>query len=156
MSLEPSRYHDGRPMLFAGLRRHHTFAEAVEGIPAQWREFRRMGPFAHRQGSTAYGVICSGDEAAQTMEYMCAVEVSEFDPDATLGRMRVPPQHYAVFEHPGPVSTVRSTWDSIYHDWLPRSGRTAANGPDFEVYDERFDPRTGEGGIEIWFPVEPI
>jgi AraC family transcriptional regulator len=156
-SIEPSRYEDGRPMQCAGLRRHHTFAGAAEGIPAQWQEFRQSGPIPHRQGTNAYGVICTGDPQTQTMEYMCAVEVSEFSPDAPHpGRMRVPPQHYAVFEHPGHVSTTHQTWDAIHNDWLPRSGRKAVNGPDFEVYAERFDPRTGTGGFEIWFPVEPV
>ena len=142
-------------MLLAGLRRHHTFAESPRTIPAQWEAFNGLGAIPHQQGDVAYGVICSGDEQAQVMEYMCAVEVAEFDPAAThLGRMRVPPQHYAVFEHPGHVSTVRETWDAIYHAWLPRSGWAAANGPDFERYGPLFDPATGGGGLEIWFPVE--
>lgn len=153
--IEPIRFENGRAMLLAGVRRHHTFDEAVQGIPAQWGELQQLGPIPHQQGAVAYGVICGGSEETRTMEYMCAVEVSEFDA-AHVGRMRVPPQHYAVFEHPGDVSTIRSTWDGIYHDWLPRSGRKAVDGPDFERYDERFDPRAGSGGIEIWFPVEPV
>ena len=31
----------------------------------------------------------------------------------------------------------------------------SAHTPDFEVYDERFDPATGEGGVEIWLGVKP-
>ena len=33
-TLEPVRYEQGRPMLLAGIRRHHTFAEHGEGYPA--------------------------------------------------------------------------------------------------------------------------
>lgn len=155
--LEPSRFVQGRAMLLVGLRRHHSFAEAAQGIPAQWQAFRQLGPIPHQQGSVAYGALCGGDPASQTMEYMCAVEVAEFDPAAGhLGRMRIPPQHYAVFEHPGHVSTLQTTWDAIWHEWLPRSGLQPVDGPEFEVYGERFDPDTGLGGIEVWSPVQPV
>lgn len=141
-------------MLLAGVRRHHSFASAGQGIPAQWEEFNRLGTLPHQQGSVAYGALCGGDPATQMMEYMCAVEVSEFDP-AHVGRMRVPPQYYAVFEHTAPLSAIRDTWQAIWHHWLPRSGYTPVHGPEFEVYGERFDPRTREGTVEIWTPVQP-
>jgi len=88
------------------------------------------------------------------MEYMCAVEVASFDGlPKELGRMRVPAARYAVFLHADNVSTVRTTWDQILSQWLPSSGMRSANTPDFEVYDERFDPVTGLGGVEIWVSV---
>jgi AraC family transcriptional regulator len=34
-----------------------------------------------------------------------------------------------------------------------RAGVTAADAPVFERYDEKFDPRTGLGGLEIWVPI---
>ncbi len=154
MSLEPIRFVQGRPMLMAGVRRHHTFAEAARGIAAQWAEFRASGPIPHRQGSVAYGLLCGGDPATQVMEYMCGVEVSEFDA-AHVGRMRIPPQYYAVFEHAGHASGLQATWQAIWNDWLPRSGYTPVDGPEFELYREDFDPRTGTGGIEVWSPVLP-
>lgn len=155
-SIEPSRFVHGRPMLLAGLRRHHTYAGAAESIPAQWEAFRGLGPIPHQRGTVAYGAMCGADPANQTFEYMCAVEVAEFDPAAPhLGRMRIPPQHYAVFEHPGHVSTLRQTWDAIWHHWLPRSGCVPVDGPEFEVYGAGFDVGTGTGGIEIWSPVQP-
>lgn len=143
-------------MLLAGLRRHHSFAGSAESLAAQWREFRRLGPIPHQQGATVYGVMCGGDPEKQVFEFMCAVEVAEFDPAAAhLGRMRVPPQHYAVFEHPGDPSTLRATWQAIWHDWLPRSGRIPVHGPEFERYGADYDPATGLGRIEIWSPVQP-
>jgi hypothetical protein len=53
---------------------------------------------------------------------------------------RVPAQHYAVFEHRGPVATIGATWNAIWSEWLPRSGRTVADTPDFEVYDALRSP----------------
>jgi AraC family transcriptional regulator len=29
----------------------------------------------------------------------------------------------------------------------------AADAPNYERYDENFDPLTGDGGLEIWIPV---
>lgn len=139
-------------MLLAGVRRTHSFAGAAEGIPAQWREFHGLGPIPHQRGTVHYGVLCGADPQAQTMEYMCAVEVAEFDP-AHPGRMRVPPQHYGVFEHTGPRAAVQHTWQAIWNEALPAAGLVALHGPEFEVYGERFDAATGTGVIEIWAAV---
>jgi predicted transcriptional regulator YdeE len=152
--LKEVRFENGRPMLFAGIRRHHAFARAGAEIPQQWREFEKLGTLTGQVGTTAYGAICGGDPKTQTMEYMCAVEVASFDGlPKELGRMRVPAARYAVFRHDGNVSTVRATWDKIFSEWLPSSGLRSNNTPDFEVYGEQFDPKTGDGGIEIWVPV---
>ena len=141
-------------MLLAGLRRHHSFGGAATTIPAQWEAFRALGELAGQQGATTYGVVCGSTPATQTFEYMCGAEVAGFDAlPPELGRMRVPAQRYAVFTHRGHVSAIRTVWDAIWQDWLPRSGERPADTPDFERYDERFDPRTGSGEIEIWFPV---
>ncbi len=87
---------------------------------------------------------------------MCAVEVQAFDAlPKQLGRMRVPAVRYAVFRHDGNVATIQSTWQEILSKWLPSSGMRSASTPDFEVYDERFDAATGNGGVEIWLGVQP-
>jgi predicted transcriptional regulator YdeE len=155
-TLEVDRYENGRPMLLAGIRRHHTFASMSNSIPRQWDDFQKLGALPSQVGATAYGAICGGDPKTQTMEYMCAVEVRSFDTvPKELGRMRVPAVRYAVFVHAGNVATIQSTWQEILSEWLPRSGMRSANTPDFEVYDERFDAATGEGGVEIWLGVQP-
>jgi AraC family transcriptional regulator len=155
-SLQPSRYEDGRPMLLAGIRRTHTFAGMSKDIPRQWDDFNELGQLPGQVGKTAYGAICGGDTQAQTMEYLCGVEVQSFDAlPKELGRMRVPAVRYAVFRHEGNVATIQSTWQEIFSKWLPSSGMRSANTPDFEVYDERFDGTTGEGGVEIWLGVQP-
>jgi predicted transcriptional regulator YdeE len=149
------RYEQGRPMLFAGLRRKHTFARMAQDIPQQWENFQKLGKLPGQVGTTAYGALCGADPKTQTMEYMCAVEVQSFDAlPKELGRMRVPAVRYAVFRHAGNVATIQSTWQQIFSTWLPSSGMQSANTPDFEVYDERFDAATGEGGVEIWVGVK--
>ena len=153
--IEPTRWEDGRAMLLVGLRRHHTFADAATTIPAQWQEFVRLGALPGQRGAITYGAVCGSVPAEQRFEYMCAVEVESFDAvPRELGRMRVPAQRYAVFTHRGAIGAIRTTWAAIWGDWLPRSGEHAANTPDFERYDPaRFDARTGEGEVEIWFPI---
>ena len=155
-TLEPVRYVQGRPMLLAGIRRHHTFAGMSKGIPTQWEDFLKLGPLPAQVGTAAYGAICGGDPKTQQMEYMCAVEVQSFDAvPKDLGRMRVPAVRYAVFLHEGNVGAIQATWKQIFSTWLPNSGMRSANTPDFELYDERFDAATGEGGVEIWLGVQP-
>ena len=152
--IEPSRYADGVAKLLAGIRRWHQFTDADVSIPSQWQEFQRLVPLSGQIGAAAYGVVCASEPERQRFEYLCACEVGDFaalPPD--LGRLRLPAQHYAVFTHRGHVTGLRGTWDAIWHDWLPRSGRRPANTPDFELYDGGFDARSGSGVIEIWFPL---
>ena len=40
--------------------------------------------------------------------------------------------------------------NTIWNQWLPASGLKAADAPNFERYDEKFDSATGNGGSEIW------
>jgi predicted transcriptional regulator YdeE len=154
-TLQPVRFENGRAMLFAGLRRKHTFASMGNEIPRQWDDFLKLGKLPGQLGTTAYGAICGGEPKAQTMEYMCAVEVESFDAlPKDLGRMRVPAVRYAVFVHEGNVATIQDSWKQIF-SWLPTSGMQSAQTPDFEVYDERFDGTTGDGGVELWLGVKP-
>lgn len=150
MALTP-RFTDAPAMLLAGIRRHHRMSEVARTIPAQWEEFRTMG-LRDTRAPRAFGAICGtrGDE----IEYMTAIEVDSFDdlPEG-IGRMRVPAQHYAVFEHRGHISAVGPLWQAIMEDWLPASGYVDVETPAFELYDQRYDPETGAGGFEIWIPV---
>jgi AraC family transcriptional regulator len=152
--LDPPRFETGRPRLMAGLRERHGFDALSDAIPGQWARFNGLGRLPGQVGDVAYGVICGADHEARTLEYMCAVEVESFDAlPAGTGRLRLPPARYAVFTHRGHVSGLKDVWTAIMNDWLPASGCEPAQTPDFELYDERFDPATGEGEIEIWIPV---
>lgn len=148
----PDRYVDGGAMLLAGIRRRYPFAGGAPDLPGQWREFGTLLPLAGQVGATTYGVMCGASPT--DFEYMCATEVTDFTAlSASLGRMRVQPQRYAVFVHRGHVSGLRATWEAIYQQWLPQSGHQSAHKPDFEVYDDGFDPKTGSGVIEIWVAI---
>lgn len=151
--LEAPRFENGKTLLIAGVGQHYT-SETSSGIPAQWQKIvPYLGNISGQVGSTTYGVICQTDDAGNT-EYICGVEVSDFSKvQPELRRLRIPEQHYAVFGHKDHVSTMRQTWNSIWNKWLPESGYLVAEAPEFEKYGKEFDPRSGNGGFEIWIPV---
>src|SRR5262249_12526419 len=153
-NLEPPRFETAKPFLVAGLGERYT-CESSKAIPAQWQRFQPyIGNIPGQLGRTAYGVCCNSDDEGG-FDYIPGVEVSSFaDLPAELSRVRIPAQRYAVFAHREHISAIRRTVHTIWSRWLPASGHEAADAPDFERYDERFDPRTGLGGLEIWIPLK--
>ncbi len=151
-NVEPIRFEQGRPIQLGGLRRRHAFAESSRTIPQQWHEFESRLPLPGQLGTTTYGVVCAADNSG--LEYMCAVEVESLSVlPADVGRIQLRTQRYAVFLHRGDVSAIQVTWKRILDQWLPQSGCRSAQRPDFELYDSRFDPRTGKGEVEIWIAI---
>jgi AraC family transcriptional regulator len=108
-------------------------------IPAAWQRF---APYAG--GRTAYGV-CAAEG------YLCGVE-GELAGDWT--EIRLEPARYLVFRHRGHVSTIRKTWFTIWNRGVAEAGCRVTGAPEFERYGKEFDGRTGNGGLEIWVPVE--
>jgi AraC family transcriptional regulator len=153
-TLSTPRIVDGRPLLIAGLGDHFTF-ESLGGIPALWQRFHQhIGNVPGRAGATLYGVCYNTDEAGH-FDYIAGVEVADFAAlPKDFARLRLAEQRYAVFWHGEHVSTTRGTFMAIFNDWLPKSGYQSADAAPFERYDERFDPRTGTGGFEIWIPIK--
>jgi AraC family transcriptional regulator len=147
------RFVTSTPLLIAGLGERYTW-ESGAAIPGQWQRFHQcVQNIPGRIGLVAYGVCCNGDDAGN-FDYIAGVEVSDFsDLPRAFSRVRIPEQKYAVFAHGDHISTIRRTINTIWNQWLPASGLKAADAPNFERYDENFDPLTGNGGFEIWVPV---
>ncbi|MBN3752740.1 AraC family transcriptional regulator [Paraburkholderia sp. Tr-20389] len=152
--LEPPRFVDGKPLLVAGSsERYHC--KSSSGIPAQWQRFNSIfGNVPGQLGNVAYGVCYNADDSGN-FDYLCGVEVADFSglPDES-SRVRIGAQRYAVFTHHEHISTIRRTWNTIWNKWLPESGHTPADAPNFERYSEQFNPVTGMGGVEIWLPLK--
>jgi AraC family transcriptional regulator len=140
-------------LLIAGLGARYG-CESSAGIPAQWQKFvPHLGRIAGQVGRTAYGVMCNFDDDGN-FDYTCGVEVADFSQVSTdWSRVRIPPQEYAVFTHRDHISTIRSTWATIWNQWLPESGREVGDAPNFELYGEDFDSVAGRGLVEIWLPL---
>ncbi|HLG98587.1 MAG TPA: AraC family transcriptional regulator [Bryobacteraceae bacterium] len=148
------RFEIGSVLLLAGIAERYT-CETSAGIPSHWQRFLpHLGTIPGQIGMTAFGVRYNTDDEGN-FDYLCGVEVSDFSrlpPDLT--RIRISAQKYAVFSHREHISTIRSTWNTIWNKWLPESGHEVADAPDFERYGEGFDSMTGNGGLELWIPIK--
>jgi AraC family transcriptional regulator len=149
-----ARFEKGRVLLISGIG-SRCHCESTASIAAQWQRFApHIGNIAGQIGGRAYGVMCNFDEDGN-FDYICGVEVKDFSqvsPDWT--RVRIPAQDYAVFTHSDHISTIRSTWTTIWNRWLPDSGREVEDAPNFELYGEDFDSVSGRGLVEIWLPLK--
>jgi AraC family transcriptional regulator len=154
-NLQAPRFQTTKPLLVAGIGERYTWESGGPAIPGQWQRFAQsVANIPGRVGNVAYGVCCNGDDSGN-FDYIAGVEVSDFsDLPRDFSRVRIPEQKYAVFTHRDHVSTIRRTINTIWNQWLPASGLKAADAPNFERYDENFDPLTGNGGLEIWIPVK--
>ncbi|WP_158669433.1 AraC family transcriptional regulator [Bradyrhizobium guangdongense] len=153
-TLAPPRFETAKAFLVAGPAERVSCDNGAM-IPGLWQRFHQeVADIPARVGNVAYGVCCNGDDAGN-FDYIAGVEVADFsDLPRRFARIRISEQRYAVFTHTEHVASIRRTVNTIWNQWLPASGLKAADAPNFERYDERFDPATGNGGFEIWLPVK--
>jgi AraC family transcriptional regulator len=153
-TLEEPRFENGKLLLVAGLGERFN-VEGNQGVAALWQRFTpHIGNIPGQRGHVAYGVMSNFDDEGN-FDYVAGMEVADFsDLPAEFSRVRIPEQRYVVFTHSEHISMIRRTMHTIYSKWLPESGLQTADSPNFERYDERFDPVTGGGGLEIWVPVK--
>jgi AraC family transcriptional regulator len=157
----PEAIHVGKPRMVSeteirivGLPTHYSY-DATAGIPAQWQKFMTFAmTIPERRPGIPSGVATNVD-ADGGFDYLCAVEVSAFStiPLECVG-MAIPAHRYAVFEHRAHISTIQKTYSAIWDEWLPAHGLTSSDAPSIERHNENFDPRTGDGGVDLWIPVE--
>lgn len=137
-----------------GLPAHYSF-DATAAIAGQWQRFMTLaGAIPERRPGIPLGVVANID-ADGGFEYLCAVEVTAFStmPSGCVSVV-IPAHRYAVFEHRGHISTIQQTYAAIWDEWLPAHELTSSDAPGIEQHTETFDPRTGDGGVDLWIPVE--
>ena len=144
----------GAEVRIVGLAAHYSY-DAIAGIPGQWQRFMTFATtIPERRPGIPIGVATNVD-ADGGFDYICAVEVSAFSTmPAEWVRIAIPAHRYAVFEHLGHVSTIQNTYSAIWDEWLPAHQLTSSDAPSIERHKETFDPRTGNGGVDLWIPVE--
>ncbi|MBD5656793.1 MAG: AraC family transcriptional regulator [Candidatus Eremiobacteraeota bacterium] len=152
LTTQTPRITAGEPLLLAGMADRFDF-ETVQRIPLLWQRFGpHIGSVPGQIGYTTYGVMDDGDDDG--FDYAAAVEVESVDRlPPELKSIRIQAQTYAVFTHAGHISNLRTTMNVLWSGWLPASKLTMVRAPYFERYDERFDPQSGNGEIEIWIPI---
>lgn len=141
---------------FAFLNGRFSFAE-MQGIPALWGRFMEFYPrIKDKLDPAPWGVMSVPDDEG-AFDYACAVVVPPMSElPRGVSRMCVGAHRYAVFTHAGHVSLIRATYEEIWNRALTASGWTLANRPVLESHRAGFDARTGEGGLDIWIPVEAL
>jgi AraC family transcriptional regulator len=141
-------------MTIVGLARRYPYTQN-QGIPAQWTEFQAYEGTVGEKPGFWFGVCDAFDEAAGTFRYTCGVEVDNpGDIPGELEVLKIEPATYLVFVHAGHISGIKDTMDAIWRQYMPECPFEAdGDAPMFELYDEKFDGRTGLGGIEVWIPV---
>ena len=139
----------------AGIRRWHTFATAPETIPPQWNEFNALPLPGRAEAPVSYGATCQMDMPNQRFEYLSGYEVLDFDDlPADIGRMIVPAMPSTPSSPSTPSKTSRPIL-AVSSSSPPGSHPPASSPaptPNFERYDDRFDPNT-HGPLEIWLPI---
>lgn len=140
----------------------HSFGENNQSeIKSLWQVFNeRQAMVPNVKGPYALGVCCTSHprinkkNRRDSFIYLASRPVNSLDeiPDEMIG-FEIPAGQYAVFTHTGNVNNLRHTVNYIWGTWLPKCSYEYVHGPDIELYNSRFNAKTGEGQIEIYVPV---
>jgi AraC family transcriptional regulator len=140
-------------LLFVGRAEHVPF-DRRQDIAGQWGRFMSgtYHEIEHVDASPPVGVVAKFAEDG--IEYLCAAMVTSFGSAPNgCSKLTVPSATYAVFKHEAHVAKIGETYRAIWDDWFPASGHVPADAPALERHGEKFDPRTGMGGVGIWIPL---
>lgn len=129
--------------------------EEAQNIPRLWQEFQRYEGTLGEMPGEWYGVCAMDSADAEKFLYIAGVAVlltDDLPPELRL--YRFPAQDYLVFTHEGHISQLQQTMSAIFGHYLPESGQdTTGMERYFELYDDKFDPVSGLGGLELWMPI---
>jgi len=123
-------------------------------IPQLWQAFNpRMGEVKHiSNDQECFGVCGDLEEDGETFKYMACWEVSSpTDIPEGMASWEIPAQTYAVF--PCTLTTIHQAYEHAHQTWLPQSGYQRAAGPDFELYNESFDPQSADSVLYVYIPI---
>ena len=120
-----------------------------------WNAFGpRMHTIPHvTKPHIAYGVNKSYDMSTGEFEYLAGLEVdSAADMPEGVVSWDLPAQKYAVF--PCTLPTIGQAFGHICNTWLPQSGYQHAGSPEFELYNEAFDPNDPNSVLYLYIPIK--
>jgi AraC family transcriptional regulator len=127
----------------------------LEGMDLKglWNGFGpRLAEIQGGDPNVCYGAMDHYDEATGEFDYLaaCAVKGAAVPP-AGMVSWTIPAQTYAVY--PCTLPQIGEAWETIYQRWLPTSDYQRAAGPEFELYDEKFNPQDPASVLYIYVPV---
>ena len=99
----------------------------------------------------AFGV-CGHTQEDGSFDYLAGFAVSDTNPlPQGMTVWEVPAQKYAVF--PCTLQNIHETYKYAFETWLPGSGYKYTAGPDYEYYDETFNPAVEGSVLHIYIPI---
>ncbi len=124
-------------------------------IPALWQRFApQIGTVPTQVGHSTFGVCYNGANKQGEITYMAGIAVAEPAKVSGFDVVTIPTADYAVFTHEGSLAHILDTVEYIFGQWVPNSEYELTGTPDFELYDERFDPINDTGELEYWVPIK--
>jgi AraC family transcriptional regulator len=141
--------------------KHMTMSLAKNKTAELWRSFmmQRM-EIKNAVGTDRYSLqllpenYFTNFNPATPFEKWAAVEVENFDavPEG-METFTLPGGLYAVFAHKGGPAKGPEIFRYIFGEWLPKSGYTSDNRPQFELLGEKYKGDDPESEEEIWIPI---
>lgn len=123
-----------------------------------WSQFiPRLAEIKHRTnpGKTEFYAVIEPTGVQAEFNYIASVEVdgkAEI-PEGMVQKV-IPPNRYAIFTHKGAMERIFDTYEYIYGTWLPKSGRTLAEGPEFGLLTERYLGGSNKASeIDLFIPI---
>ena len=131
-------------------------------IHTLWTKFiPRSKEIPNVKNDQTLGICCSSHpkipkDSNECIVYIAAMPVSSLDPKALPKGMvscELAAGRYAVFTHSGHLRDLPETVNYIWGTWVPSAEYQFRDEPDFELYDERFNPETMQGEFDIYVPI---
>jgi AraC family transcriptional regulator len=95
-------------------------------------------------------------KGADQMVYIAAVPVgaSDMAPPPGMVACELAAGRYAVFTHKGPIMEISHTLNYIWGTWMAKGEFEHRDAPDFELYDERFNPNSADSEMDFYIPIK--
>lgn len=122
-------------------------------IPMLWRTFGpRVAEIKHVvEPEVSYGLTSTYKEG-KGFTYIACVAVSELgDIPEGMVSVQVPEQQYVVF--PCNLARFRKIYYNIRRNWVPDNGYELTHGPEFERYDDGYNPRNRKSEFMMYLPI---
>ena len=139
-------------MRFIGLQVEVT-STTREKIGQSWKDFVPvMSDIPNPVNPFPYGVVSGGPDL---LLYMPALQTQlDAESPSHLSTVDVPAATYLVFTHTGSTELFPQSMDYIFNKWWSKNSYEHTHTPELEIYDERFDPETNSGEIDICIPIK--
>ena len=156
--MQTPRFTDYPAFRAVGLKRSYDDMNGAD-IPALWDRFNAVADrIPHAVPDRAYGICLPPSKPDGKVDYYAALAVEKIgDLDEQFAVIDVPAQYCAVFTHcitqPNINTDLMPLMRFIWEAWLPNAGYDYTGGPDFELYDHRFEAEGPSGEFDIYIPV---